>query len=614
MLSIIIPYHNTKKYTDELLDVLKAQITGETEVLLIDDGSEEPYISEYPWLTIMWIKHGGVSKARNAGLNIAIGDYIAFIDSDDIVSKDYVKNILERIEKDPDYIDLSWKSLTPEGMQFNCRATSTQRLINPSVCTRIFKRSFIGGLRFNEDKDIGEDEEFTRKLNINRGKRAFITPYMYFYRTTTENSAIKRYKAGLKKTKKVIYNIPIVTADMVDLVEQIKEDDKKNVVFLFTNRNDIPELERHCQIMRPCRAWAHIVKGEKSEMIETIKEPIETQVVLYINNSPGYDGIMTSIYNFCVNLKDRYDIAVLYDALPYTEINRLRKHVRVIKSGEYPLIKCDTLLMMRLASEIPNVEYKNIYQLVHCIKGQNIKRDNCIFVSETSRKSYGIDGKVIHNLANPEKPEKILTLVSTSRIGASDKGEQDKRMLRLTDMLNSQRIKYLWFYFSTNTLHGAPENMIRVNPATDVRDFLKRADYLVHLSDNEAYCYSITEALSMGVPVIVTDIPVLKELGFKDKKHGYIIDDNTDVKQFLKIPKFKAFNVDDNEKIITEWVDVLGNTTPKHDYKPEKMELVRVIKVYKDMQLNQTFTPGAVIEVYKDRANHLKELGLVEGV
>ena len=73
-LSIIIPYYNVKPYTDELLDCLEPQITDEVEVILIDDGSKEPYKTDYEWCQVYRQKNGGASKARNVGLERAKGE------------------------------------------------------------------------------------------------------------------------------------------------------------------------------------------------------------------------------------------------------------------------------------------------------------------------------------------------------------------------------------------------------------------------------------------------------------------------------------------------------------------------------------------------------------
>ena len=617
-LSIIIPYYNTKKYTDELLSVLDAQMISGVEVILVDDGSPEPFSSSYTWLKVIRQKNAGTSAARNAGLDKATGDYIAFIDSDDLVSKDYLQNIKDQAQKGADYIELTWKSLTINGMQFNCKVTNTQPLQNPSVCTRVFKRSFIGNIRFNVNKDISEDEDFTRHLDLSRGSRDFISSYMYYYRTDRMNSKSKEYRRGLSRTKRIVYYVPVVDPGRADLLEEIRELDEQNEVILFCNENHIPELSKYCQISKPFKIWAHELRGEPYWLVEVMKQPLKTQVLIYIDTVSGYDGIFTFMRNFCFQMRHYYDITILHDNLGARQINKLRSMVRVVKAGEYPVIICDTLLLMRISAEIPkDIQYSQLYQVVHCTADvtRTLQRDpaKCVFVSETSQKSFNTKaGNVIYNLSNPEKPQKSLMLISTTRIGARDKGDQSKQMLRLAQRLHDQQINFIWLYFSENKLIGAPDNMIRLDPVSDVRDYLRHADYLVHLSENEAYCYSITEALSMGVPVIALDIPVLHELGFKNGKHGYILNDDMDCTKLLSVPRFKAFHITDDEKAVSSWCALLGDSVPLHDYKPEARVMVKVKDTYKDMELDKVLTPGEVLDMWRDRAEHLKELNLVE--
>ena len=121
-LSIIIPYYNSKEYTDELLDRLAPQITEDVEVIVVDDGSKKRYESEYElegWLTIIHKRNGGCASARNRGLKIAKGEYIQFIDSDDMVPEYFIEKLLKKTEGGYDVIDYSWKSLTNEGNQHN---------------------------------------------------------------------------------------------------------------------------------------------------------------------------------------------------------------------------------------------------------------------------------------------------------------------------------------------------------------------------------------------------------------------------------------------------------------------------------------------------------------
>ena len=159
-LSIIIPYYNAKQYTDELLKVLAPQITPEVEVLLIDDGSTEPFKSRYKWLKVTRQKNKGGAGAKNTGMDKAQGDYITFVDADDMIPEYYIERLLEKIDAtDADVIDFSWKSLSTDGTQHNYKLNNdNDRLKNPSVCTRAFKRSYIGDMRMNEKKDADKED------------------------------------------------------------------------------------------------------------------------------------------------------------------------------------------------------------------------------------------------------------------------------------------------------------------------------------------------------------------------------------------------------------------------------------------------------------------------
>ena len=80
-LSIIIPYYNTKKYTNELIAVLAPQRNKNVEIIVVDDGSSECFFCEFDGIKTIRKKNGGVSSARNRGLREAKGEYIAFIDN-----------------------------------------------------------------------------------------------------------------------------------------------------------------------------------------------------------------------------------------------------------------------------------------------------------------------------------------------------------------------------------------------------------------------------------------------------------------------------------------------------------------------------------------------------
>ena len=236
-LSIIIPCYNVpQQYTDELLECLDKQINplGDTvtmnpdvEVILIDDGSKTPYKPSYPWLKVIRQKNKGAGATRNKGIEKSKGDYITFIDADDMVAPNYIDKILEQIDRGFDVCDMSWKSLTLNGVQFNYKLKSDMdRLNNPSVCTRVFSRAYIGNVRFSEQKDAAEDEDFSRRLGYltDNHKHTAITDYMYFYRTDVTDSNTKTFKQGLRKTKRIVYYFNHFRADMLDELEQIDQE------------------------------------------------------------------------------------------------------------------------------------------------------------------------------------------------------------------------------------------------------------------------------------------------------------------------------------------------------------------------------------------------------
>ena len=275
-LSIVIPYYNAKEYTDELLKVLAPQIRDDIEVILVDDGSSPPYESDYEWLNIIRQENKGAAGARNTGMNMAKGDYIAFMDNDDMIADYYVEKLLQKIdESGADIISLSWRGIEEDTCRLHKLKDDNDMNVNVAPWARVLKRTYIGETRMNENKDAGEDEDFSRRLGFLDPESIFthaaITEYMYFFRVRNEGSLSHRFQQGLTKTKRIAYYYPRITEDMTWLLEEIKEEDEHNEVLLLTRKNDIPELKKYCRIRKPIHTWAHELRGEPYEDCEIIK-------------------------------------------------------------------------------------------------------------------------------------------------------------------------------------------------------------------------------------------------------------------------------------------------------------------------------------------------------
>ena len=623
-LSIIIPAYNAEPYIDELINMLKPQITDEIEVLVVDDGSRQPYLAPYDFVKVYRKENGGCSTARNLGLDKAIGEYVSFIDADDMIPHYFVQTLLEKIKGGYDVIDFSWKSLSKEGAQHDHRLMSdADWLTNPSVCTRAFKRSFIGDIRFNEQKDSTEDEDFSRKVGYlfkDAGfKHGAISEYMYFYRTAVTNSKIKRFKKGLMKTKRIVYHVPYVSADRMDLLEEIKAEDQKNEVWLLTQQCDIPEMRKYCQIHKPFAIWGHELRGEKLPQFEKINPPRRTQIVLYCEYANKVGGISTFIYNFCKELSRFYEIIFVYDRMDIMQLSRIVQYVPVMKNGSNTHIMCDTLILNRLTDKIPdNITFKKTVQVCHCCKQLNFdlpkNRDILVNVSEAARSSWGDqakDGIVIHNMVQREARE-MLFLVSATRVGASDKGSNDSRMLKLANMLHEKKIPFIWFNFSDGQLRNAPKGFYNMPATLKVQDYIKKADYLVQLSDEEAYSYAVLEALINDTAVIATPFESGKEQGLEDGVTGYIVpyDMDFDVTKLLNIPRFKFAHT--NEPMIQKWTEILGTPHCREDFEKQNAVVTRVLRDYYDMELGQELQKGTELIMRKERAKYVKSFGHIE--
>ena len=104
LISVIIPVYKVEKYIERCITSVKKQSYFNIEIILVDDGSPDncgiicdKYAETDSRIKVIHKKNGGLSDARNAGLDIATGQYICFIDSDDYIEKDTLKDMYNNI-------------------------------------------------------------------------------------------------------------------------------------------------------------------------------------------------------------------------------------------------------------------------------------------------------------------------------------------------------------------------------------------------------------------------------------------------------------------------------------------------------------------------------------
>ena len=626
ILSIIIPYYNAKEYTDELLSLLDKQIDPEEiEVLLIDDGSKEEYTANYNWLKIIRQDNGGASAARNTGLDNAIGEYISFIDSDDLISDNYIETILNKIKEEHfDYMFLSWDSFGGWNTTTVLKSVDDEFPDwNLCVWNRVYKRELIGNIRFNIKKLIAEDAQFIRAVQINCKKKSFTDKILYHYRSNTPNSLTKRFANGDLSTERIVYYYNKITKDMQYLIDDVKLLDKYAEVIIMTNDNQLPELKNYAMVMKPTVIKGTELRGEDTSLFTKVDIPIKTQLVIWTDKTFAIGGIETFIYSFCLNMKKYYDIIVLYNEMDIEQIRRLQPHVKVLKNNLKTKIICDNLLVNRITDSVPNnIIYNKKIQMIHCCKlvdnwKVNQNNDVIIPVSSTVKESFKEDigeheNEVINNLMYPIERKRVLRLITGTRL-TFEKGKN--RIITLAKELNKKQIPFIWTIFTDTPLKEKIDGVVCMPPTLDLTSWIAASDYLIQLSDSEAFCYSLVEALSLGVPVITTPLPILDDIGFEEGINGWTVPfDMNNIDNIIdNIYNIKLnFNYKyDNTPIIEKWRHVLGNTQPLNTYKytPEKIVKIRVIKTYYDTEFKRNIKPQEIIETKSLRAELIVSMG-----
>ena len=333
------------------------------------------------------------------------------------------------------------------------------------------------------------------------------------------------------------------------------------------------------------------------------------QILLYTSYLHIIGGIETFVLNFCELMGEDYEIGVLCPKAPHEITDRIIERARFFQGGE---ISCDTLIVMRCMESLPgNVHYKKSIRMVHATKsepGWYIMQDcdEVVHVSHASRRTFESNGSVIHNpLIKTDK--KALMLVSATRIPALDKGANASRMLKLARMLNEAEIPFLWFNFSDAPLDNAPKGFVNVGSFQEIQPYISRADYLVQLSDQEGFGYSVLEALIQNTAVIVTPFSTTREIGVKNGKNGYVVpfDMRFDVRKLLQVPEFE-FEWD-NEKLKKKWKKILEKKEGTGDYVN-----VEVLVPYRDIVLKKQMAKGEVCQMKRERARYVAEFGFVK--
>ena len=194
--SIIIPVYNVEKYIRECMYSTVNQTLKDIEIICIDDGSPDnsgtiidEYASKDSRVRVVHQKNSGVSATRNKGIELAKGEYIKFIDSDDVLDLTACEVCYNKAKSENADIVVhdSTNKIYNEG-QFSL--IPLQEFPDGVVWSSLYRTSFIkeNNIRFNESTSYGEDQAFNLLCNPKASKIVCISNHFYIYRTSNDNS------------------------------------------------------------------------------------------------------------------------------------------------------------------------------------------------------------------------------------------------------------------------------------------------------------------------------------------------------------------------------------------------------------------------------------------
>lgn len=253
-LSIIVPIYRVEQYLRKCVDSLLAQAYEDYEIILVDDGSPDAcpqicdsYAAAYKNIHVVHRENGGLSAARNSGIEVAKGEYIMFVDSDDYIELNVLKGLLSQVKRDNldvlryrlQYVNPQYEVFNPyksdpfKGNDYSEIPTDGITFLNTRMSTAcyawafVIKRELLDGCIFTPCIYF-EDTDWTPRM-LCKAKRVASTKtvvYNYLMREGSITNAVNR-----SKQKKVLDDKMRLVETMQGLAKDLALDWKENKWF-----------------------------------------------------------------------------------------------------------------------------------------------------------------------------------------------------------------------------------------------------------------------------------------------------------------------------------------------------------------------------------------------
>lgn len=209
-ISIIVPCYNAERHLKACVESLAAQTGPSLEMIFIDDGSQDAtasmldaFAQDDPRVRVLHVPNGGVSAARNKGIDLASGRYIAFVDADDALEAGALQMLFDHAERTGAQITSAGHVLFEEesGQRIAVKTQPVDQYpeaivkeiihmhrIYNNIWNKLYERGLFDGVRLDTDVRIGEDALLNIRLYLRAKKVAHLPEATYVYRVHSSSA------------------------------------------------------------------------------------------------------------------------------------------------------------------------------------------------------------------------------------------------------------------------------------------------------------------------------------------------------------------------------------------------------------------------------------------
>lgn len=343
--SVIVPVYNAEKYLGYCINSILSQTYTNIELILVNDGSVDSslqicnnYAAIDSRVKVIDIANGGVSNARNIGMQNAEGDYLQFVDSDDVISTVMIETLVRTLElynKDIVFCGMNLVSLkdnkpkeirycTSEGIGKECvlgRETFFQNMsyllwktaMLEGPCNRLYKMSIVkeNQLKFPQNISLGEDFLFNMKYYAQCNGAVFLSQKLYYYLQVSDQALTKIYRPDLFENQMM-------------LIEEFMSFLQKYVV--VTEQEDICMAEY--TIAKAIRCIQEVIRDD----IDLTEDEAKAQIAVIINDKRVREAFQKSEY-----IDERYKW--LRDAYIFSDVELIYLNFKAMASDSKKIKK-----------------------------------------------------------------------------------------------------------------------------------------------------------------------------------------------------------------------------------------------------------------------------------